>query len=72
MGFDILRRAIRQAGTSGTELSNATEFFRPLHVEHLAEWCPAILPYLGLPPGSRFLIAPKHEDVWEDESLLKI
>jgi hypothetical protein len=29
-------------------------------------------PYLALPPGWRFLIAPDYEDVWFDESLLHI
>ena len=39
---------------------------------HLAqEWCPAVLPYLSLPPGFRFLIAPDYEDVWEDAALLE-
>jgi hypothetical protein len=57
---------------AGEEPSSAPNFFKPLHVEHLAEWCPAVLPYLGLPPGSRFLIAPNHEDVWEDKSLLAV
>ena len=27
-------------------------FLVALHVEHLAEWCPSIVPYLALPPGS--------------------
>src|SRR5262249_4805049 len=31
-------------------------FFVPLHVSHLAEWCPAALKFLGLAPGWRFLI----------------
>lgn len=44
----------------------------PLHVSHLAEWCPEVLSYLGLPPGWRFLIAKGHEDVWEDPSLLSV
>ena len=58
---------------AGQELSSAPDFFKPLHVEHIADWCPAILlPYLGLPPGWRFLIAPDHEDVWEDKSLLNV
>jgi hypothetical protein len=47
------------------------DFFQSLHVEHLDEWCSDVLPYLGLPPGWRFLIAPNHEDVWFDPSLLK-
>jgi hypothetical protein len=48
------------------------EFFVPLHVEHLAEWCPAVIPYLGLPPGWRFLLATGYEDVWNDPSLLNV
>jgi len=56
---------------AGEELSEDPEFFVPLHVEHLTRWCPAILPYLGLAPGWRFLIAGEYEDVWYDESLLE-
>ncbi|MHC6219214.1 immunity protein Imm33 domain-containing protein [Arthrobacter sp. MMS24-S77] len=55
---------------AGEELSTSDDFFASLHVEHLADWCPAVLPYLGLGPGWRFLIAPGYEDVWFDESLL--
>ena len=47
-------------------------FFVPLHVEHLAEWCPAVIPFLGLPPGWRFLLARGYEDVWSDPSLLNV
>ncbi len=54
----------------GEPLTDA-DFFKPLHVIHIKEWCPEIIPYLGLPPGWRFLIAPNHEDVWFDENLLK-
>jgi hypothetical protein len=55
---------------AGTELSASPDFFRPLHLTHVPEWCPAVMKYLGLPPGWRFLIADGHEDVWFDESLL--
>ncbi len=55
---------------AGEELSDDPEFFAPLHIRHLDEWCPAAIPYLLLPPGWRFLIAPGHEDVWFDERLL--
>jgi hypothetical protein len=51
---------------AGEELSDDPGFFAPLHVEHLAEWCPAVIPYLALPPGWRFLLAPGYEDVWRD------
>jgi len=57
---------------AGEECSSDPDFFEPLHVKHLTEWCPGVLPYLGLPPGSRFLIAPGHEDVWKDRDLLNV
>lgn len=57
---------------AGEELPGDPDFFVPLHVEHLPDWCPQALPYLALPPGWRFLLAPNHEDVWEDSSLLTL
>ena len=54
---------------AGETLSEDPDFFVPLHVEHLADWCPEVIPYLGLSPGWRFLIAPDHEDVWFDPNL---
>jgi hypothetical protein len=56
----------------GEELSNAPDFFLPLHVEHIKEWVPEIEKYLGLPPGWRFLLAGDYEDVWFDEELLLV
>lgn len=56
---------------AGEELSDQPDFFNPLHVEHLKQWCPEIQKYLGLPPGWRFLIDGDFVDVWYDESLLK-
>lgn len=56
----------------GGELSSEDDFFKPLHVVHLNEWCPDIIPYLGLAPGWRFLIAPNYEDVWFDDNLLHL
>lgn len=53
------------------EPSTDPNFFKPLHVAHVKDWCPDVIPYLGLPPGWRFLIAPGYEDVWFDEKLLK-
>jgi hypothetical protein len=67
-----------EAGTSGwfiwggEEFSTDPEFFKPMHVFHLGERCPAVVPYLGLPPGWRFLIAPNYEDAWFDVDLLNI
>lgn len=56
------------------DYSEDDDFFKPLHLVHLMEWCPSILPYLGLPAGCRVLIADKgnYVDVWEDLSLLNI
>lgn len=56
---------------AGGTFSDNSELFQPMHVSHLSEHCPDVLPYLGLEPGWRFLIAPGYEDVWFDESLLR-
>ena len=50
--------------------SDEADFFKPLHVNHLSDWCPQVLPFLKLPPGWRFLVTPNHEDVWRDEDLV--
>ena len=55
---------------AGETLSSDPDFFQPLHVIHIDDWCPEMLPYLGLPPGWRFLIAPDYEDVWCDPQLI--
>lgn len=55
---------------AGEELSDAVDFFLPLHIEHLEEWCPGVGKFLALSPGWRFLLAPNYEDVWFDPSLL--
>lgn len=57
---------------AGEEFSEDPDFFVPLHIEHLKEWCPLIIKYLGLSPGSRFLVTPDYEDVWQDEALLDV
>lgn len=54
---------------AGESMSTDPDFFVPLHVSHLSEWCPDVLPYLELPPGWRFLIAPDYEDVWFDPEI---
>jgi hypothetical protein len=58
---------------AGEEYFEDPDFFVPLHVAHLQEWCPQVLKYLGLAPGWRFLIDDNgYEDVWYDEQLLEI
>lgn len=49
--------------------SDDPAFFDPLHVEHLDRWCAAVVPYLLLPVGWRFQIAPDYEDVWFDSEI---
>ena len=56
----------------GEILSQSPQFFQPLHVRHLAEYCPSLLPYLGLAPGWRVLAAGEQVDVWHDPELLEI
>jgi hypothetical protein len=57
---------------AGGEPNSDPEFFVPLHVQHLSDWCPLVIKFLGLPPGWRFLIAGDHEEIWEDTSLLQV
>jgi hypothetical protein len=48
------------------------DFFVALHVEHLADREPDLVPYLALPPGWGVILAAGHEDVWFDERLLDV
>jgi hypothetical protein len=73
--------ALRHQPVSGTSgwyiwggecLSDDPGFFVPLHHEHLAQHCPSLIPYLGLGPGWRVLLAPNQEEVWFDPKLLAV
>ena len=56
---------------SGEVFSEDADFFKPYCVDHLPRLKPLIIPFLGLPPGYRFLIDGKgYVDVWEDTNLL--
>lgn len=57
---------------AGATLSDAPDFFKPLHASHIHEWCAQVEPFLGLAPGWRFLIGDDYEDVWFDPELLKV
>ncbi len=50
----------------GEDKTEDPDFFQPLHVEHLPERCPEVMPYLALPPGWWLQVAPGYEDVWYD------
>ena len=71
--------AVRVAAESGTcgwyihggEYSADADFYQPLHVAHIGDYCPSLDPYLALPPGWHVLLAPDYEDVWFDAELLK-
>jgi hypothetical protein len=56
----------------GGKYSADADLYQPLHVAHLGDHCPSIVPYLALPPGWRVLLAPNYADVWFDGELLKI
>lgn len=56
---------------AGNEFSEAPDFFVPLHASHLETLAPLVLPYLGLPPGWRFLVTEEYEDVWADAELIQ-
>jgi hypothetical protein len=57
---------------AGEELPSDEDFFLPLHVSHLGEWCPEIVKFLALEPGWRFLKDGEYEDVWFDPSLVRV
>jgi hypothetical protein len=39
---------------AGAEWSDDADFYQPLCVEHLPDYCESALPFLALPPGWRF------------------
>lgn len=65
-------RRVRAGGACGWFLwggdrSDADDFFSPVHLGHLEEIIPLVLPYLGLAPGFKFIIDKNgYEDVWYD------
>ena len=54
----------------GGDYSDLPDFFQPLHAHHLVEHARQLIPFLGLAPGWRVLLAPGQCDVWRDQSLL--
>jgi hypothetical protein len=68
-------RQFPESGTTGWfiwggEWSDDPDFFKPLHLYHLDRLCSDASPFVALPPGWRFLVAPGYEDVWFDSTLL--
>ena len=56
----------------GGDYSEDPEFFQPLHVHHMVEHAPQLIPYLALAPGWRVLLAPEQTDVWYDPALIAV
>ena len=56
----------------GEELSDTPDFFLPMHVAHVYAQYPQLIRLLGLPPGSRFLLAGDYLDVWFDANLMDV
>ena len=54
----------------GETLSDAPDFFQPVHTLHIYEQYPEISELLGLPPGYRFLKSTEYLDIWFDANLL--
>jgi hypothetical protein len=55
----------------GGEMSSESDFFAPMHIEHMSEYLLEAIDYLELPPGYRFLIdGSNYEDVWFDGAIL--
>lgn len=57
---------------AGKELSQADDFFKPVHLSHVYNLFPEAVPYLALGPGWRFLIDGDYVDVWYEKSLLEV
>jgi hypothetical protein len=57
---------------SGQDFPSDPNAFSVVHFSHLRSASYCVVPYLALPVGWRFLIAPGHEDTWYDPALLNI
>ena len=67
-------RHLPEHGTCGWyiwagEMSDDPDFFVPVHVAHLPDWCLAAMPFLLLPTGWRFLLADDYADIWFDPNV---
>jgi len=52
---------------AGDEWSDDADFYKPLCIEHLADYCKFALPFICLPPGWHFMTDGRgFIDVWQD------
>jgi len=56
----------------GESFSEDANFFQAMHIAHLADYTPSLIPYLSLGPGWRVLLADGYEDVWFDDELVQM
>ncbi len=67
-----------EKGTTGWyiwtgEYEERDDFYKPVCAEHLLDYRPEIIKYLGLPVGYRFQIDKNgYEDIWYDENLFNL
>lgn len=54
------------------EHSSAVDFYDALCIEHIADYCPIVLPFLALPPGWAFITDGSYTDVWFDPKFLNV
>ena len=70
-------RTLPENGTDGWyiwggEYSSDPDFYQPVHLRHLIDILPQVLPYLALAPGHKFIIDNEgYEDVWYEPELLE-
>ncbi|WP_199962300.1 MULTISPECIES: immunity protein Imm33 domain-containing protein [unclassified Delftia] len=70
-------RAHPENGTAGWyiwagEYSEDPDFFKPIHIGHVPDVWPALMPYLALAPGYRFIIDNEGcEDIWHEPVITK-
>lgn len=52
---------------AGDEWSDEDDFYKPLCVDHLEDYCKFAMPFICLPPGWRFMTDGKgFIDIWQD------
>jgi hypothetical protein len=52
----------------GGKFSDSPDFFQSVHVAHLSDLLPSVIPYLGLSPGFKFIIDDSgYEDIWYED-----
>ncbi|MFY1827994.1 hypothetical protein ACN47A_18885 [Myxococcus fulvus] len=75
MPVNGLRHAVKPGGVGWFiwpgegPLCQDDDYFVTVCVEHLDTWCPLALPFLGLPPGWRFLTDGPYVDMWFDQKI---